>query len=102
MEEDFYKVWTVEQYNQQPRGEGWLIMGDSHWMEDGPATAGDEEEAAVEWGRRHMRGVDGPDEVSVVVVDGAGEISGWVLTRRVRVEIDAEPDDGDSGVDDAP
>ena len=95
MEEDFYKVWTVEQYNQQPRGEGWLIMGDSHSEEEGPACAIDPEDAAFEWGKRHIGGVSGPDEADVVVVDDAGNVTRWTLHRRVRVDIDVEEYEND-------
>ena len=88
MEEDFYKVWTAEEYDEQPRGEGWLIMGDSYWEEDGPSCATDAEDAAYEWGKVHMRGNTGI--AFVVVVDDAGDVTRWTIHRRVRVEFDVE------------
>lgn len=92
--EDFYKVWTVEQWNQQPRGEGWLIMGASHSEEEGPATAGDAEEAALEWAKRHLGGViEGGNDENVVVVDDAGEVTRWTVTRRVEIRIDVEEEE---------
>ena len=94
MEEDFYKVWTAEEYDKQPRPEGWLIMGDSHGEEDGPACAVDPEDAAFEWGKVYMR--DNTGIAFAVVEDDAGNVTRWTLHRRVRVEIDVEEYDGDS------
>lgn len=95
MEEDFYKVWTAEEYDKQPRGEGWLIMGDSHSEEEGPATAGDAEEAAIEWGKEHTL-THGPDDTRVVVVDDAGQVTRWTVRWRVEIRIDVEEDEGAS------
>jgi hypothetical protein len=91
--EDFYKVWTVEQYNKQPRGEGWLIMGASHHEEEGPPCAAEASDAAFEWAKRHLGGVSGPDEAQVVVVDDLGKETRWLVQRRVEIRIDVEEEE---------
>lgn len=88
MEEDFYKVWSAEQYDSQPRGEGWLIMGDSHWEEDGPSCAADAEDAAYNWAKVYMRGNTGI--AFAVVEDAAGTVTRWIVHWRMRVEIEVE------------
>lgn len=88
MEEDFYKVWTAEEYDKQPRPEGWHIDGLSEYMEEGPPCAVDAEDAATEWAVVHMEGQTGI--ATVVVVDEAGHETRWTLHRRVKVTIDAE------------
>ena len=96
MEEDFYKVWTLNAYNHPLRGEGWLIMGASHSEEEGPPCAVDPEDAAFEWGRKHLNSVVGPGAEQVVVVDDAGNVTRWMVQRRVQVRIDVEEDEGEA------
>jgi hypothetical protein len=91
MEEYFYKVWTAEEYDKQPRGEGWLITGDSQ-VDEGQACAVDAQDAAYEWAKVHMCGNTGI--AFVVVVDDAGIVTRWTVHRRVRVNIDVEGYDG--------